>query len=513
MIPWLTQIFRQRSFLLVVLALTKLVLHFVFNSEYGYFRDELYYIACSENLDWGFVDHPPLSILLLKISRWVFGDSLFAIRLFPALTGAAAVYLTGLLARNLGGGRFAETLAALSAIAAPGVMAINNYYSMNSFELLFWVAAVHLVVLILNGGSDRLWLILGVVVGLGLLNKISMLWFASALFLGLLLTRERNRLLSPRPWLAALLAVLLFMPNVIWQISHDWPTLEFIRNATSQKMASKSPLEFLFGQVMIMNPGIAFVWVIGLSYFLFGGTGKRYRLLGLVYIAIFLLLVISQKSRAGYLMPAYPMLFAGGAVAIEQFVRMRSWGWLKPILIGNHVVAAAFVVPLALPALSQENYQRYASFFGMAPSTEEKKEVGKLPQYFADMHGWEELGAATVRVWNALPEADRIGAAIFTDNYGEAGAIDFFGRAHGLPPAISGHNSYWMWGHRGATGDVVIKIGGRIEDLELVYRTVEVAERVECEYCMPYESNLPIFVCRGLIESPNDLWPRLKHYD
>jgi 4-amino-4-deoxy-L-arabinose transferase-like glycosyltransferase len=310
---------RRNLILLIFLAAAKFLIHFAINitGAYGFFRDEFYYIACSEHLAFGYVDHPPLSIYLLKISRVIFGDSLVAIRFLPALAGALTVFLTGMIVKELGGKRFAMLFAALCVLLAPLHLGINSIFSMNSFDILIWTAATYILVKLVNRRDPRMWLWLGVILGLGLQNKISVLWLGFGLTVGLLLTENRRSYLTRGPWLAAGIALLIFLPHIIWQALNGWPTLEFMAGATG-KMLEVSFLDYLGGQIMEMHPLLFPVWVTGLVWYLFAGRGKQYRVLGIIYVSIFALLVISGSARSSYLAPAYPMLFASGALVLER---------------------------------------------------------------------------------------------------------------------------------------------------------------------------------------------------
>lgn len=497
---------------LFLLSLLKIGLHLFANGQYGYFRDELYYIACTERLDYGYVDQPPLSIYLLHFARSIFGDSLFAIRLLPALAGGAVVFLTGYMTRQLGAGRFGQSVAALCVVIAPIYLALNNYFSMNSFDLLFWTIAAILLVSFLKNRDPKYWLWLGLILGLGLMNKISVLWLSAGIVMGLLLTSDRKLLLSRGPWLTGIIAFLFFLPYILWQFQHDGATLEFIRNATGNKMAETSPLEFILGQILSMHPITLPIWASGL-FFYFSKSGKPFRLLGYTYAFVFLLLIVNQKSRTGYLSPAYPILFAGGATIIEQWIAMPGKTWLKPATLLIITVAGIATAPLALPVLPVESYIRYARALGLEPSTEERKEIGKLPQFFADMHGWKELAASVAEVYRKLSPEERSKCVIFTQNYGEAGAVEFFGKAYQLPKVISSHNNYWIWGPGNPSGRIVIVLGGDLEDHEEVFESVSEAGVFRCDYCMPYEDNSPIYIGRNLKVPVKTLWPQIKHYD
>lgn len=507
--------FYRDNYILLYLALFSVLIHFLSNAffNYGYFRDEFYYIACSDHLSLGYVDQPPLSIFILAVNRFLFGDSLFALRMLPAFSAGVTVFLTGLITRKLGGGRFAQAMAAAAVITAPIFMGLNTFYSMNAFDILFWTIGLYLIVRIIDEEGKKYWLWLGVVIGLGMLNKISLLWFIGGFAVGLLLTRHRKKLLSPGPWLAALIAVVLFLPHILWQVANHFPTLEFIRNATMEKMAAVPFLEFFTSQVFIMNPVLFPLWSAGLLYFLFSKKAGPYRLFGFMYLAIFLLLMFSRTSRAGYLASYYPILIAGGAVLFETFTHSVR-RWLRPVYLVMVIAAGVIIAPLAMPILPVENYIRYAEFLGQSPSTAEKKELGKLGQFYADMHGWEELARTVSSVYNGLSEEQQRLCVVLTDNYGEAGAIDFFAGRYNLPPAVSGHNNYWHWGSGDSDGEVIIRLGGpSLESLKESYTEVTRVGTFTCDYCMPYENNLPIHLCLGLKESLKEIWPQLKHYD
>ena len=514
--------------LLLALAFVKFLVHFAnnLNGAYGFFRDEFYYIACTDHLAFGYVDQPPLSILLLKISRIFFGDSLAAIRLFPALAGALTVLLTGLIAKEIGGKRFAQLFAGLCVLLAPMFLAMNSFYSMNAFDILFWTAAAYIITLWIKWKDPGAWILLGVVLGLGLQNKISILWLGFGLAVGLLLTKNRRSLLTRGPWLAGGIAFLVFLPHVIWQVRNGWPTLEFMAGASSSKMLAISPMEYLGSQVMGMNPLFFPVWLAGLAWYLFYRKGRPYRILGVIYIAVFALLVVSGKPKPSYLAPTYPMLFASGALMLDQLtgkVLRKSLRYLVRGVIVVVVLAGGIAIaPLALPVLPVETYINYAAALDTAPSTEEAHEVGVLGQFFADMHGWNEIVATVssvyekVRAEEAQPGDDGSNPerwAVLADNYGNAGAIDFLGKEYGLPPAISGHNNYWLWGPGDPPPENLIILGGQVENYMDMCGEVRQADTIDCGYCMPYENNRPVIVCKDLQVDMNKRWAELKHYE
>ncbi|HZE18789.1 MAG TPA: glycosyltransferase family 39 protein, partial [Candidatus Angelobacter sp.] len=430
-------------------ALATVLVHLTCLTQYGWFRDELYYMASTRHLAWGYVDHPPLSIGLLTIVHALFGESLAAARLVAALLGAATVFFTGRLTREAGGGAFAQALACLCALFAPVYLAIGHFYSMNAVEMALWPAASLLLLRALRTTRTSDWIFLGALLGLGLLNKISASWLLLGIGVGLVLTPHRRVLLTPGPWVAAAVAGLIFLPHVLWQMANHFPTLEFMRNATERKMEAVSPLEFLKDQLLVMGPGNALVWIAGLLFALFARRGEPWRIFAWIWLAVGALLIVNGKSRANYLSPAYPALFAAGGVAWERILAKGSIRWMRAGLVA--IVAAMGLVgaPLALPILPVKSLLAYQTALGMAPKTEERQEVGPLSQHDADMFGWDELAAMVARARDRLTPEERRHARVFGQNYGEAGAVDVLGRRYGLPPAISGHNSYWMWGPEG----------------------------------------------------------------
>jgi hypothetical protein len=474
-----------------------------------YFRDEFYYLACSHRLAWGYVDHPPLSIAILWLARHVAGDSLLVLRASAALTAAASVWLTGSIARRLGADRFGETLAMVAAAVAPLMLAVGSFYSMNVFDVLIWALAARVMLDILDEPTDRRWIALGVILGLGLLNKISVLWLGAGLALGLVATPARRLLLTRGPWIAAAVAAVLFVPHVIWQVSHGWPTLEFIRNASRDKMQTNTPWSFLADQVMNLHPLTLPIWGAGLAALLFVRRFARYRLLGIAFVAVAAILITNRTSRSAYLLPAYPMLFSAGGAWLGSHVRREP---ARAAVIVLLLVAGAITVPLAVPLLPVDTYVRYSGFLGMAPGTEERKEVGRLPQFFADRQGWDRLVAQIAAAWDRLTPEERSKAAVFVGNYGEAGAIEHLGRDRQIA-ALSSHNNYWFWGPGRYTGDVLVVVTRARDRLEERFASVEQVGQTSCGDCMPYEDGVPIFICRGIRTPLQQLWPALKHFD
>ncbi len=498
--------------LVAAIAALKLLVHLYAGRHYGYFVDELYYLACSRHLDWGYVDQPPLIALVAWLGRHLFGQSLLAIRIFPILAGAAEVALTAALARALGGGRFAQALAAISTLAAPGILGLDNFLSMNAFEPLFWLACAWLIGRIIRTGDRKLWLWFGLIAGFGLENKYSMALFAAGLVFGLLLTAQR-RLLATR-WLCVggAVAALVFLPNLLWNLHYHFPFLELQANIRhSGRDVSLGPLAFLGQETLAMLPLSLPIWLAGLWHYFRAPAGKPYRALGWAWLFT-AAIVLALSPRIYYLFPAFPVLFAAGAVAWESWLACPRLAWLKFAYPALLLVTGALLAPLAIPVLPPELYIRYTQTLHLEQPRIETHKLGPLPQIFADQFGWREMAAAVARVYNALPPQARRDTAIFAQSYGQAGAIDLFGPQYGLPPAISGHQSYWLWGPRAYTGQSMIVMADRQANLERLFATVQKVAAVAHPYSMPY-NHFDIYYCTGMKSPLADLWPRLKNWN
>jgi hypothetical protein len=499
-------------------ALLALVVHLPFIGEYGYFRDELYYIACSKHLAWGYVDQPPLSLFLLAVTRALFGESLLAIRILPAITGALVVFVTGRMARELGGGRFAQILAALAALTAPVILGnAGRYFSMNAFDLLFWALGSWVVVRIIRDNAEKLWLVFGGVAGMGLMNKYSIGFFILGLGIGMLLTPARRHFLSRWFWLGALVGLLIVGPHLVWEYQNGFPSREFIHNASTLKNTSTSPLEFFLGQIGNTGPGNAVVWIGGLVFAFVAGEQKRWRLFGVIYLAIFTVMAF-QNSKAYYLSPIYPLMFALGGCGIESLARRATLRWVRPVTVGLMLLGAIVLAPYAIPMLPVETFIRYQELLGLTPPREEIGQTAVLPQYYADMFGWEEMVDTVAGVYRKLPPEDQGKCLIYVRNYGEAAAIDFFGKRYGLPAAACTHNSYWYWKPSAWTGEVSIIFGPRMDttacfqDLRQFFEQVELVTSTSGRYGMPFEIGRPIFICRKAKITLDELWSRDRSF-
>ncbi|MGA7613574.1 MAG: glycosyltransferase family 39 protein, partial [Thermoanaerobaculia bacterium] len=364
-----------------------------------------------------------------------------------------------------------------------------------------------------NGASERWWLAFGVLAGFGLLNKQSMAFFGVAFVAALLLTPLRRSLLRPWIWLGGAIALTIFLPNLLWEISHHFPHLEMLANIrASGRDVTLSPFDFLLQQLLVLHPATSPLWLAGIGWTLFDRRGRVYRIVGLTFILIIVEMLI-MHGRVYYPAPAYPMVLAAGGVAVEQWLsragRMRV---LLPAWGGVMVLTGVALAPLSLPMLPPDGYVRYAKLLGFGQPRIENHRLGPLPQLFADRFGWKEMAEEVAKVYRRLPRADQRKATIFAQNYGQAGAINLYGPALGLPKAISAHDSYFYWGPGNASRDVVIVLDDDRETLQRLFRSVEYGGHVEHPYSMPYQ-HFDIWVCRGLKMPWSELWPKIRKWD
>jgi hypothetical protein len=493
-------------------ALAALALHFFARERYGFFRDELYYIACGNHLAFGYVDQPPLVAVAARLSQFGLGAGLAGFRCLPALAGALLVFLTGWTARELGGRRFAQALAALAALLAPLYLAFGSFLSMNAFEPVLWLGCAYILVRILNGGDQRLWLLFGALAGIGLQNKHTMLMFGFAVVVGLLLTRDWKCLSSKWLWLGGAVALAIFLPNLIWEAQHHWPQIEVVRNCQRLKNSPSGVLRFFGDQALFLNPVALPVVVAGLAWLFASATGRRFRVLAWGFVVVTVVVVVLH-GKSYYPVPYYAVLFAAGGVALEQFLDRRRLQ-LRAAYLVMLVVSGLVMLPFSVPVLSLETLLRYQNVITLGNVVKmERDSEGELHQLYADMLGWENMTATIAEVYHRLPPTDRDQCAILAGNYGEAGAIDLLGAKYGLPPAISGHNNYYLWGTHGHTGEVVILFGQNAESTKARFNSVEEVAIISSPHAAAAERRLPVYLCRQPKAPLAEWWRSLRFFE
>jgi hypothetical protein len=500
-----------------LIALIYFAAHLATSTRYGYFRDALYYLACSEHLALGYVDQPPLIAVLGWIARHTLGTSLPALIFWPALFGAARVVLTAAFARELGAKRFGTVLAAALAIT-PGVWwVIDHQFAMNGLEPLFWGGCAYIVLRLIKTGNAKLWIAFGALAGVGLESKYSIVVFAGALITGVLFTRQRKILFTPWILAGGAIAFLIFLPNLIWNIQNHWPFLELMQNVRATgKDVILPPARYLLQQIMMMNPASFPFWFGGLLFYFLSREARNYRAFSWAFVITIAFFMLTH-GKDYYSAPAYVMLLAAGAVAAERLLT-RSFAYpklqtvLKPACFVWLILGVAPLLPLVLPVLPVDVFLRYQSHLPFEVPKTERSFVGEaLPQYYADEFPWPGMVAAVARVYQALPPEEQARTAIFCNNYGQAAAIDFFGPQYGLPKAISGHQNYFLWGPRNYTGEIVILIGEPESEVRKEFDSVTVAATQQNPYAYRYETR-PILLCRGLKFNLQTGWPSTKNW-
>ncbi|WP_159015556.1 glycosyltransferase family 39 protein [Cognatiluteimonas profundi] len=484
--------------ILLALALARLLLHVALNGRYGFHRDELAVLDDARNLAWGYVAYPPLTPALGRLELLLFGTSLGGFRFFAALAQCAAMVLAGLIARELGGRRSAQLIAALAVAATPFSLLTASEFMYTAFDHLWWVLLAWMVLRLVNRNDPRWWLGIGLVIGLGMMTRYTMLFCVAGLVVGVLATPLRRQLASPWPWLGAGLSLLVFLPNGLWQFDHGFLALDFLQSIHARDVAIGRTDGFLLQQLYASTgPFLLPLWLGGLGWLVFAKDAARYRLLAWWY-AVPLLLFWLAKGRSYYLAPAYPMLLAAGAVACERWlatVRPRAATWLRAAIATGLACAFVIGVAVALP---------------WAPVNSTGWRISRAAHdNFAEQVGWPEYVTQVADVYQSLPPAERAQTGIYANNYGEAGAIDLYGPRHGLPRAISPVNSFWFRGYGARPPTTVIVLGDDAHGMSDTPADCALATRFRNPQHVENEetSHPDIYICRDLRVPWSKLWP------
>ena len=467
-------------------------------ARYGYHRDELYFVACARHMAWGFVDQPPLTPAIARLSQAVAPDSLVALRVIPALIYGSLVVLTGLTARELGAGRTGQVGASVCAAAAPGLLLAGHLLSTTTPDLLAWALVSFLLIRLLRTQDERLWLAIGLTIGVGLENKWSVGFLVIGLLIGLLLTPERRILWTP--WFAGgvLAALVLWAPNLWWQSQHGWPQIELFRSLAKGSRDLGSTITWLPYQFLITGPVGAAVWIAGLYRLLRQPEARTYRAIGIAYVVLAVVLAITAGDKQYYVAGLYVPLWGAGGRPLEGWLVRHRTGPARPIAVTGFVLTTLLLLPGVIPVLPESALASE----GLNP------EIG-------EQIGWPDLVSQVATVWNSLPESERADAAILASNYGEAGAIDRFGPGLGLPRAYSGHNSYWWWGSPPETTRTVVAVGFENRPyLESFFGTVRQAGTITNPWNLENdEHGLPIWIVSDPKRPWPEIWEQARHYD
>ncbi len=493
--------------IVLILASLKVGLHVASNAfgPYEFHRDEFLYFAMGEHLRLLHMDFPPFIAILANGTRWVLGDSLVALRLPPMLMSTLLLVIASLTARELGGGRFAQGFAAFSVLASTLFLRSGNLFQPVVIDQVWWTLALFALVKLGSSDDRRWWLAFGVVCGFGLLSKFSILVLGFATFAALLLTPSRRWLKTPWPWASALLAFAIGMPSLVGQINLEFPILNQMDDLRRAQLASVSPVSFILDQPRMVA---AFpIAVIAAAALAFGQRWRPFRLVGWTCMLAFVTLMV-LRGKSYYAGPLYPVLVGAGSVLLE---RLKTPFWSGAVRWGAVGLLTGYLLllfPLGLPILPPPTMERYLVTIGLqSAATTNIGDQERIPQDYADMLNWREQVEEVARVYHGLPAADRDRAVIWTSNYGEAGAIDFYGGRYGLPPARAFVGSYWFFGPGALPGDVIVLHGFVEDDFSSFCETLDPAGYVTHPYAVAEQRDLTIFVCRGPRQTLQELWP------
>jgi hypothetical protein len=480
------------------------ILHLLIAGKYDFFRNELYFIVCGRHPAFGYVDQPPLAPLLSALTQFG-GEHLWLLRLPGVVAAVLVIPLTVALAQLLGAGTRGAWLAAVAAASSPLVTATSATFNTSSFEPLTFTAVAYFVTRALARNEPRAYWWAGLIGGLSFETRYGILLWAAALVVGLALAGPRGVFRSSDAWIGLGIAVLVALPNAVWQIAHGLPFLEVVRNDSAGNLIG-TPASYVMVQTFANNFLLAPLWIAGIVGPFVLARAKAYRFLALTFVAM-LVLVFATHGKMYYTAGAYPAIFALGAAACTGWPRVLVGIWAA-LAAANGSLALPFVLPIDRPSF----LARLVSQSNFHPPPIEAAAIGApLMEPFSDEFGWRGLARTVEGVYGALSAADRAKAAIFAENYGEAGAIDFYGRD--LPPALSGNNQYFLWGPRGYDGSVVIAVNVDPAQWSRFCNSAKVVARFgTSRYAMPYEQNRPIVLCRGMHPPLPQLWPQFKNY-
>ncbi|WP_295795036.1 glycosyltransferase family 39 protein [Mucilaginibacter sp.] len=480
------------AFFILIFVAIKLGLNLLAIAHFGFHRDEFLHLVLADHLDWGYKEVPPFIAILAKISSVIFGDSVFAARIFPTIASGFIVWFTGLITVELGGRKFAIALACLALIFAPAFAASGYLFQPVVFDQLWWVMAVWLLTKYCNTSAVKYLYFLGLVVGVGLLTKYTMAFFTFALIIGLVFSKNRKLLLNRHMIGAALLALLIFLPNLIWQIQHHLPVITHMHNLREQQLDFIKPSDFIM-QELTVNGIALFVWLTGFVFLLFSFRLHKFQFLAIAFVLIFTFLLV-MNGKNYYLFGAFPMLFAAGGFGFERWLK-TSGPALRGFVIAVFTIPNLLLFPLVLPVLPLNKTLaafRIAhdklSFLSFATRWEDHKQHATTQDY-GDMMGWDEITANVVKAWNSLTPEQQKHTQIYADNYGEAGAVHHFGKQYNLPDVISLNSSFTLWAPDSLNAQYIIYVddqgGGNIktfaQHLESYHKVGEVTNPLAVE--------------------------------
>lgn len=485
------------SSIILLISLLNLLIHLLSISfiRYGISGDELYYLACANRLDFGYVDHPPLSIWILSLWEFLFGNSLYVIRILPAIISSVTVFIIGLFTRKIGGSKIAVIIATITFTLSPIFLGVSTIYSMNVFDFFFWGLSAYIYLGIIHSGGSKLWYILGIVIGLGLLNNTSILLLSTGILAGTIFTPVRDELKAKHPYIAAGIAILIFSPYIIWNLTHDFAYIDYIKSTASSNYSNSSFVSSILDLFLILNPVSILIWLPGILFYFFNRDTSQYRAFGFIWLISLSVIFINSNSKLEYIAPSFLFPFASGALMILKWNRIINR--LKYALVIPVVALGIILSPMTLPLLPVEYFMDYQSWLTLRAPDSERHNPEGLTRFCSDMFGWSDMAGRISEVYHSLPDEERKSAVVYCYNYSEAGAMEYYKHKYMLPNTICSQNSYWYWWNEVRNPTTVIIIGGRIKTYSDFFETVEFAGFYKPKYGMPYGNNLTIYICRG----------------
>lgn len=487
--------------IIAILASIKLLIHLVGNQNYGFQRDELLHLSASEHLDWGYFEFPPFIAFVGKIAHFFFGYSLSGVRIFSTLAGVAILVLCCMIAKELGGKKMAVFLAGVSVLAFVPFYRNHTLFQPVAFDQLFWTLGFYFLLRYFNTKNVKFLVLLGMTAGFGLMNKYTILVWCAGVVVGLLFFEKGKLFKNKWLYISGLVAFIIVLPNVIWQIQHHFPLLLHLQKLKESQLDEIGPFDFALEQ--LKHPFTIIISLFGLYAYFFDEDLKKYKIFGITVLVIFGTMWFMQ-SKAYYFFAIYPLLFAGGAVKVEKLLQKKTRL--------NYVVASVMFLPIipflpyALPILPIDSFVSYSKL------KSDKEGHIKLTDDYADMFGWEEQVELVDSLYQSLPQKDKLKCVIWAENYGEAGAIQIIGKKYNLPSPVCSNGSFWTWGAGENEGEICISMGNEKEAVERVYEEYKLVKMVKHKYAIEEENNIPVFICRKLKIDREKVWPSLEKH-
>lgn len=492
---------KRAVFIVTGLALLKLIIHLFTNTNYELHRDALLYYSLGEHIDWGYMSVPPFIAIVSKVSTLLFGNTTFALRFFPAVIGSISVIIIARIVTELKGGTFAIIIASLAFILSPAFLRSNTLFQPVSFNQFFWLLSGYLTVKLINTREPKYWIWIFVVWGIGFLNKYSISFFIVSSLVAMLLTEHRVLLKSTYFFIGGTIGIVIILPNLLWQHSYNWPLIHHMQELQKYQFANVSVAGYILDQFIMNFPGLI-VWLTGLIVFLLYKSERKFSVLIYTYI-ITVLIILFLRGKSYYTLGLYPILFALGGYAIEKYYK-EVWKYVTLVLI---VLLSLPMLPLSIPIMSHEKIAEYTKPTAEFTNRWEDGKVYNLPQDYADMTGWKELSSLVINHYNSLPQNKKDSCFIFAGNYGQAGAIFFYGKKFGLPEPISFNDNFVLWAPDSIGKFDLLYIEHDISDLELLYDSILKIGEVDNPYFR--ENGLEVYYCTR----PKDILPEFYAND